>query len=492
MKGSCEDLNQSYDFPWLPTPEEPQKKKKQKRDGERKCSISVLISVVCITIVASMLLTYTLTSSFFRDQYIGELEKKQEEINELESSLQEKPTTPTEFEKLDVLAQLLERYSYYAPGFDEEAMMDAVLKAYADATGDHYAEYYTQAEYDQIVADSTGEYKGIGVSVIQTAVTVNGYEYQAFQVISIYENSPAENSDLCVGDYIYAVKSEDGTFLTVEEWGGYTAALNAIRGEEDTAVSLGIFHFSEGSYTSVEMSFVRKGFVKKSVSYAFSETDPTTGIVQIAEFDMTTPIQFKVAVNALLEAGAKHFVFDVRNNPGGDLQSIRAVLSFILEDGDLVLSAIDHQGNVAESVYAGAATFAGDYAPCSVLPQEVGMYKDLDMVVLCNENTASAAEVFASSLRDHMQIPIIGSTTYGKGIMQRTFSLASLTYGAYQGYIKMTVYAYVTESGVTYHEVGIVPDVRVDLSEEAKQYSVYLLPEALDDQLKAAIAAFEN
>lgn len=485
-------MNQSYDFPWLPTPEEPPKKKKGKGDGEKKCSVSVLISIVCIAIVASMLLTYTLTSSFLRDQYIKAIEKKQEEIDELESALQEKPTAPSEFEKLDILAELLDRYSYYAPGFDEEAMMDAVLKAYADATGDHYAEYYTQAEYQQIVAESTGEYKGIGVSVIQTALTVNGHEYPAFQVISIYKNSSAENSELRVGDYIYAVKTEDGSLLTVEELGGYATALDAIRGEEDTAVSLGIFHFAEGSYTPVEMSFVRKSFVKESVSYAFSQTDPTTGIVRIGEFDMTTPVQFKTAVNALLAAGAEHFVFDVRNNPGGDLQSIRAVLSFILEDGDLVLSAIDHQGNVAESVYAGAATLTGDYAPCSVLPQEVGMYKDLDMVVLCNENTASAAEVFASSLRDHMQIPIIGSTTYGKGIMQRTFSLSSLTYGAYKGYIKMTVYAYVTQSGVTYHGVGIVPDVAVALSEEAKQYSVYLLPESLDDQLKAAVAAFEN
>jgi carboxyl-terminal processing protease len=115
-------------------------------------------------------------------------------------------------------------------------------------------------------------------------------------------------------------------------------------------------------------------------------------------------------------------------------------------------------------------------------------------VILCNGNTASAAEVFTASLRDHKNVPIIGETTFGKGIMQRYYSLAMLTGGKYDGYVKMTTHAYVTECGVTYHEIGIAPTVgyEVALSDEAKGYHFYLLPEHLDNQLQKAIEAVKN
>lgn len=122
------------------------------------------------------------------------------------------------------------------------------------------------------------------------------------------------------------------------------------------------------------------------------------------------------------------------------------------------------------------------------------MFADLDMVVLCNGSTASAAEVFTASLRDHKNVPIIGETTFGKGIMQRYYSLALLTGGAFDGYVKMTTHAYVTECGITYHDIGIAPTegYEVALTEEAKTYHFYLLPENLDNQLQKAIEAVKK
>ena len=122
------------------------------------------------------------------------------------------------------------------------------------------------------------------------------------------------------------------------------------------------------------------------------------------------------------------------------------------------------------------------------------MFADLNMVVLCNNNTASAAEVFTASLRDHKNVTIIGKTTYGKGIMQRYFSLADESAGAFDGYIKMTTHAYVTACGVTYHEIGIAPTegYDIELSEEAQQYHFYLLPESVDNQLQKAIQAVQS
>ena len=199
-------------------------------------------------------------------------------------------------------------------------------------------------------------------------------------------------------------------------------------------------------------------------------------------------------MRALQADGVEHFVFDVRNNPGGDLQSIKAVLTYFLERDDLILSAIDNQGNVAASYVAETMDLIGEYAKCNVSEEEIGMFADLDMVVLCNENTASAAEVFTASLRDHKNVTIVGKTTYGKGIMQQFFNLSAMTYGAYDGYVKMTTYAYVTECGETYHDIGIAPGegYEVALSDEAQQYNFYLLPQALDNQLQKALTVFQN
>ena len=117
------------------------------------------------------------------------------------------------------------------------------------------------------------------------------------------------------------------------------------------------------------------------------------------------------------------------------------------------------------------------------------MFSDLSMVVLCNGATASAAEVFTATLRDYGLATVVGETTFGKGIMQTFFDLS--VFRGCEGYAKLTSYAYVTKCGVSYHDVGILPDVAVELSEEAQAYYYTLLPEALDNQLAAAIARFE-
>ena len=122
------------------------------------------------------------------------------------------------------------------------------------------------------------------------------------------------------------------------------------------------------------------------------------------------------------------------------------------------------------------------------------MFADLNMVILCNGYTASSAEIFTASLRDNKNVTIIGETTYGKGIIQRYISLSDLTTGAYNGYVKMTVFAYVTACGVPFHGIGIAPTegYEVALSEEAREYNFYLLPENLDNQLQMAIQAVKS
>ena len=472
-----------------------QKKGDQKpeaKKAKRSLPHGALIGISCLLIVISILLTYTLTSAADRDYYSEKLAAQQSRIDELEASNGIGSTlTGSSFEQLDILAQIFDHYSYYAGSKSEEEMMTAVLKAYAAATGDRYAEYYTEEEYKQLTSENSGDYEGIGVSVIQTTFEASGFEYQVFEVIAIYKNAPAEKSDLKVGDYIYCIKV-DGAYQTISSLGGYTNAINCVRGEKGTYAEFAVLREIDGSVQSVEISVMRDSFETVSVTSYLNEKDPLIGVVHISNFDLTTPKQFKEAVLDLKEQGVKHFVFDVRYNPGGDLQSIKAVLTYFLQPEDLILSSIDKNGNVVQSYFAEPILHFGDYASCNVTKEEIGMFADLDMVVLCNGSTASAAEVFTATLRDYGMATVVGETTFGKGIMQ---SLLPMSYfGNYSGYIKMTTYAYVTKCGVTYHEIGIKPTSgeEIPLSEEALTYNFYVLPQSKDNQLQAAFAQFQS
>ena len=386
------DYNNYNDYSWTEYPRQPKKRKKP----EWRCSVTVLLVLLCVAIVGTMMLTFTLTSQWIRAQDSVVIAKQQQTIDFLQETL----NADDSFSKLQILATLLEEYSYYSNQFDKEEMLDRVLRAYTEATGDNYAAYYTEEEYAALSSDNAGAGVGIGVSVVQEPLVVEGQEFLTFNIITIFKNAPAENSNLRVGDSIYAIEI-DGEYKSVAQLGGYTPALNAIRGEIGSTAKLLAFRPDKnGGYEIIEAAIVRNTYVKESVTYRVSETDASVGIVHLSEFDLQTPVQFKEAVKALQAKGVEHFIFDVRNNPGGDLQSIRAVLSYLLDDGDLILSAINNKGSSEGSVYAGAANYGGSYASCSVKAEEVGMFADLDMVVLCNGNTASAAEVFTASLRE--------------------------------------------------------------------------------------------
>ena len=456
-----------------------------KKQG-RTCSVGFLLSLLCIVTAITVLLTYTLTSASDKRYYTEQLKAQQQTIDRLKENVSEY-NAEIDLDKLELLASLFERYSYYAGKVSEEELLDAVLKAYAAATGDNYAAYYTEEEYAVLNADNVGNHVGIGVSVIQTKLKVEGTEYLVFQIIAIYENGPAANSDLKLGDFIYGVRVGE-SFHTVSEL-GYDRAIQYVKGEKGTQAEISVFRPVNDNYEAKYIAVTRDEFETMSVSYELSENDSTVGIVQISGFDLTTPKQFKQAVDTLIGKGVEHFIFDVRNNPGGDLQSIKAVLTYFLQPGDVILSAIDQNGNTVVSYCAEPTFLFGDYASCNVSQSEIGMYANLDAVVLCNENTASAAEVFTATLRDYGLAKTVGVTTFGKGIMQSFIPLSN--YGNFTGYVKMTTYAYVTKCGEPYHQIGIAPDYAVELSEEAKQYHFYVLPQALDNQLQTAIAQFQ-
>lgn len=366
-------------------------------------------------------------------------------------------------------------YAYY--DYDENKMITAALKAYVAALDDDYAAYYTYSEYLELISEGNGELHGIGIQVVANTVDISGTTYNVYQIVNVFKDSPAIEAGLMPGDLVYAVMV-DGTLQTIN-YLGYDNVLNHVRGEDGTTATLSVFRKIDGEYESVTFSdVVRRKVISYSVTGKISETDPTVGIIKISSFDNTTADQLIEAIESLKAASVEKFVFDLRNNPGGYVNSVCRVLSFFLDAGDVMLSSVNKNGET-EKVYRVNAV-----SGLTITQSDIGRYKGINATVLVNENTASAAEIFTANMMHYKVATVVGTKTFGKGIMQATIPLAQ--YG-YPGFLKVTTNAYCDPSGWCYHGIGITPNEVVELSEEAQNTNLYLLSEADDEQLQIAI-----
>lgn len=472
-----------------PVEEEDAPLPKRSRFFEGQVSYAFLTSVLCIAVVFSVLFTYTFATAANRRAYANALIEKQSQIDELQSQLNNELG---DLSALAFIGSCLEKYSYYSDQMSEKEMINAAIKAYVAATGDKYAAYYTEEEYLLLHAPAVN-YAGIGAYTTQSKITYEQVEYLGYRVEYCYLDSPAHRVGVQYGDFIYQIEV-NGELKNIDELGGYDHALEYIKGEEGSTIKIVVLRDVEGTLVRVPFELVRAHIDDPAVYAELNQNDPTTAVVWIKSFDSTTPKLFKETVNRLLSEGVEHFVFDVRNNPGGDLRSIKSVLSYFLQKGDLIIQTVNKNGNLVDSVVVEPATYTGLFADCSITEAEIGIFAELDFAVLCNESTASAAEVFTATLRDYGMTTIVGQTTYGKGVLQSIYDLSNLKKGM-SGYLKMTTHAYVTKCGTTYHDTGIAPSdgYSVPLSEEVAKYHVYMLynmDQAIDNQLQAAFSIF--
>ena len=416
-------------------------------------------------------------------QYVNEIITRQEVVkHEVVINQADKSGLPDYVADLVKLDEVFRAYSY--AGYDEDAFGELLLKYYIAATGDDFAEYMNAEEYKEYTADSAGEFVGIGISIIDTTLEINGRKYKTMQVISVFENSPALAGGVRVGDHVvYAGGGDDRELVDAL---GYDKALNKMRGEAGTIAEFTVYRPSDdeiSGFEIIEFAIERKKLTTESVRYRISESDSKIGIVNITGFDQTTATQFKKAVNALKDSGCEYFVFDVRNNPGGALASIEVVLSYFLQANDLIIG-IEYGDGTTVADYVRPLNYGPMYEGYNVSKDEIGMYSDLKCVVLTNGNTASAAELFTATLRDYGLAKVVGETTFGKGCMQTILPLKE--YGL-EGALRVTTAMYFSASRKIYHEIGIEPDHTVELSEEALEYNFFVLPENLDAQLQKAI-----
>lgn len=368
--------------------------------------------------------------------------------NKYEKALNEIKDTQLLYDKL---ASVDSAYrTNYVGEIDENMLVDSVLRGYVAGTGDKYGAYFNKDEFAEIVTDANAEFVGIGINALYDS------DHSAIYVVNVIPDSPALEAGLKSGDLITHVEG-----LSVEDL-GYSAALSKIKGEEKTYAEFTVLR--DASY--IDFKIERRKVTDYTVYSKLYSNDKSIGIVQILEFDNGTPQQFKAAVKELIGEGVSKLVFDVRNNPGGNLEAIQEVLDYLLPEGTII-RIYDAAGN--------EETLASD-AECI----------DLPMMVLVNSNTASAAELFSSALRDYGKAKLIGENTYGKGTMQTILPL-------YDGSaISVSQSMYAPPVSDNYEGVGLKPDIIVKLADEVKDKSLFLLSEQEDAQLLAAIKEFSN
>ncbi len=348
---------------------------------------------------------------------------------------------------------------------DREDATTLFINTYIDVLGDRYGYYYSPAAYEDYEENLTGQYSGIGVSVTLT-------ESNYIEILAVFADSPADGAGLEPGDLIVAVEGQDVAQI------GYQPAVNLIQGVVGTSVTLTI----ERDGVRSDHTMLRAMVTETTVEYKMLENQ--VGYIRITSFNGTTYDQFVAAYTALEQAGATSLVYDLRNNPGGTLNSVVAILEYILPDtlpdgtkGDIVhLRYKDKASNLdIDSVKDIDTSFTKNHT----------YYENheitLPSVVLANGNTASAGELFTSSMQDYGAATVVGVNTYGKGVGQNGY------YVSQDGSIvTLTLFFYDPPTSVNYDGVGITPDLEVALSEAAANKNIYKLTFEEDTQLQAA------
>ena len=442
--------------------------------AERLHSTKTLVMAIAITLVASVLFTYIFASGILKIPFLGNTP----ESNVIDIS--------DATDQVKVLNKLFSQLQYDYGKLDTDVLTDYLLKAYVEATGDQYAVYYNAEEYEAWKNSQKGTSVGIGITVTQSKITVDSKEITVIEVLYVNELSPAKAAGIKIGDCIYAVGKE-ATYKEVNDI-GYDKACDLLLGEVGTVADVSVYRkTASGDFESKSFSITRAIYESDTVFGSVCETNDKVGVIKLLSFGTKTPKQFSTVVDELRSLGCEYFIFDLRSNPGGDLNSIRAILSYFLNPGDLIISIEYSDGTKTEHAALPVEYDEDDvYYDCTVTVDDIGKYKGLKFNVLTDQNTASAAELFTATVRDYGLGKIIGeSRTYGKGCMQSIIPLTS--YGL-EGGLRVTTSMYFSKSHTVYHDKGIVPDIIEPLNSEAKKYNIYSLPHAKDNQLQMAIS----
>lgn len=343
--------------------------------------------------------------------------------------------------KIQEMYNTLSYYFYYTENLDENKMREAIFDAIMASLDDKYAEYYNTEEFQALFEDSEGIYYGIGSYVQKHEAT------DCIELTGVFEGSPAKEAGLRDGDVVVEVDGSSIVGLTLTE------SVNLIKGPENTEVVLTVKR--EGESDLLHITVVRGRVESPTVVYEMKENQ--IGYLQITEFDDITTTQFTNAYNDLNSQGMKALIIDLRSNGGGNLSTVLAISEQLLPEG-LITYTEDKNGKREEYRSTGK--------------NEI----QIPVVVLTNEYTASASELLTGALRDYGKATVIGTNTFGKGIVQTIRALSDGTG------MKFTTSSYFTPNGECIQGKGIAPDIELKFDSE-----LYYGEEKRDNQVEYAI-----
>lgn len=341
-------------------------------------------------------------------------------------------------EKLNLIQTYLD--AYYLGELDPEKVEESLAAGLLNGTGDKYAQYYNKKEFQNLMEETSGVYGGIGVGIITN-------DDEQIEVYKIYENSPAEEAGIRIGDIIIEADGE-------RDFADMDALVALVRGEQGTFVDIVILRDGEEILMRVE----RRAINIETVEYEM--LDNNIGYIALSEFDTVSVNQFNEAYAALESEGMTSLIMDLRGNPGGDYDTVIALADRVLPEGKIT-TVVNNQGK-----------------------EKVERSDDehqirIPMVLLVNKTSASASELFSAAVKDYGIATIIGETTYGKGIVQSIYQLPD------GSGMKFTTEEYLSPNGNKINGLGVTPDIAVEIPKEA--YDDGVLSEEEDTQLQKAI-----
>lgn len=344
--------------------------------------------------------------------------------------------------KLEEIQQYIDLYFYEKE--DPAKLKDSICHAAVDALGDRYSAYLNKEEYEEMMTSTTGTYYGIGAGLSQDKET------NVVTITKIYEGTPSEEAGLLKDDVILYVDDIEGNSMELSE------LVSHIRGEEGTSVHIQVYRPSTGE--TLDFDVERRNVILPSVSSKMLEDN--IGYIQVGEFQTNTASQFADAIAALKKEGMQKLVVDLRDNPGGLVGSVVDMLDQVVSTGVVVYTE-DKYGtrNDYKAVDEGAL--------------------DMPLVVLINGNSASASEIFAGAIQDLGAGTIVGTKSFGKGIVQSIWALPD------GDAIKLTTAKYFTPNGNYIHGKGIEPDVELEYEFLGGENDTY--DSMLDNQIQKAI-----
>ena len=412
---------------------------------ERKKESSFWKGFFCATILFTVIGAIALFSGFLLK---GNLLKESSSQNSSESPAQNASGYVTSNEavlrKLNLLEQIIREYSL--DEVDDKRLEDYLYYGLVAGTGDAYAAYYNEEEMQSMMDSDAGSYGGIGAVFSQNLVT------GIVTVSKVYEGFPAYKAGILPQDMLYKV---DGEVVTGED---LTIIVSRIKGEVGKEVTLTMVRGEE------EIDFTMHCETIEVPTTSHEMLEGNVGYIQITEFDEITVTQFESALRELQSQGMERLIVDLRNNGGGSVAAVEAIGDMLLPEGDIV--SIDY-------AYKEKETRTSDKE-----------WVNVPMAVLVNGYSASASEILAGALQDHGVAKIVGTQTFGKGIVQNTLSLTDGTA------IEVTVAKYYTPNGNDIHKIGITPDIEIDLPEELKVKVDLTFEE--DVQLQKAIEVLQQ